>query len=129
MKGRSEPCPTTRDGFTLIEIIGALLIFSVGVIMALQLSGSLATQIESAALRTEVVWLARDGLDSLETVVPDSLTTGTRGDTLVVRGRSYARTFTVALYSPLVHQLTVDLSPVTGSGPRHTARSFVSSPW
>jgi Tfp pilus assembly protein PilV len=129
LRRRSESW-ACRGGFTLIEIIGALLIFSVGVIMALQVAGSLGTQIENAAVRTEVVTLAREGLDSLENVTPpDSLDVGSRGDTLVIQGRSYARTYTVSLYSPLVYKLSVDLSPLSGTGPTHTAQSYVSSTW
>ena len=84
-----------RGGFTLIEVIGSLVIFSLGVIMVLQLTGALTRQMEYATKTSEVVARVQERLDSLEALPFDSVTVGTRQDTLTVRGTRYVRNATV----------------------------------
>lgn len=107
-----------------------MLLFSVALLMVLQLSGSLATQIQHSAVNSELVSLARERLDSLERLPFDSLAPGTSTDTLTVQGVSYGRSSTIARYGPLLLEISVSMTPVTpGEGPTYSMESFKSGPW
>ena len=84
--------PALRAGFTLIEVIGALLIFSVGVIMLLQLTTSLSRQLEYAAINSLITVEGQERLDSLGALAYSSLTVATNEATLTIRGVAYSRT-------------------------------------
>ena len=73
MSGRSWSRSRSSGGFTLIEVIGALVIFSVGVLMVIQVSGALGTQMRYAGARSELSTMAGERLDSLESLPIASL--------------------------------------------------------
>jgi prepilin-type N-terminal cleavage/methylation domain-containing protein len=116
-------------GFTLIEVIGALVIFSVGVLMVLQLSGALGTQMRYAAARSEIAVLGNERLDSLEATPFDSLAAGTTAGTVTVGGTSYSQSVVVTAITPVLYQIDVTLSPSTGSGPSYAVTSYTSAVW
>ena len=116
-------------GFTLIEVVGAVLLFSVALLMVIQLSASVGEQLDRAAISVEIVSLARERMDSLESVAFDSLTVGADSDTMAVRGRSYSRAWSVSLYSPILKELSVSLSPVGGTGPSYSTASYKAGTW
>lgn len=119
-----------RDGFTLIEVLGALVIFVVGVLMTLNMTDAASTQLERAALRSELAAMARTRMDSLETVGFSSLAPGTQTRAITVRGQGYREMLEVAPFSPLVVELKVSFEPDgAGSGPVHTIHSYVAGPW
>lgn len=116
-----------RRGFTLIEVIGALVIFSLGVIMVLQLTRALSRQMEYGATSSELVVRAQERLDSLEALPFDSITVGTRSDTLTVRGIRYRRQFTVTAMTGLLRRIDVSVSPLTaGQGPSVSETSYAA---
>jgi len=117
------------SGFTLIEVIGALVIFSVGVLMVIQVSGALGTQMRYAGTRSELVVHANERLDSLEAEPFASVSTGTSLDTLVIQGAEYECAVTVAALSPLLKRIDVSLTAVAGSGPSHSVTSYMSGSW
>lgn len=120
----------SRGGFTLIEVIGALVIFSLGVIMVLQLTGTLTRQMEYAAKTSELVARAQERLDSLEAMPFDSITVGTRQDTLTVRGTRYVRRSTVTSVTGLLRRIDVSMAPQTaGAGPSYSATSYAATRW
>jgi len=122
--------PSRRaSGFTLIEVIGALVIFSVGVLMVMQLSGALGTQMRYAASRSEISVLGGERLDSLEATPFDSLSTGTTTDTITVEGVSYERQVVISQVTPVLYQIVVTLTPIGASGPSYSATSYTSAPW
>lgn len=119
-----------REGFTLIEVIGALVIFSVGVLMVLQLSGALSRQMEYAAKSSELVARAQQRLDSLEATPFDSLVVATRQDTLTLRGTPYRMTTTVASVTAILKRIDVTVAPVTdGTGPAQALTSYTAAKW
>ena len=75
---RAVPC---HQGFTLIEVIAALVIFSLGVLMVLRLTSALTAQMEYAATSSELVVRSEEPLDSLEALPFTSLVLGTTIDT------------------------------------------------
>ena len=118
-----------RAAFTLIEVMGALVIFTVGVLGALQLSGGLGERLDRAALRTRVVEAAHEQVDSLRSVGYASLAAGSTSSTVTLSNRSYRIDRTVAQYSPLVKRIAVTVEPVSGTGPAHSTASFLATDW
>jgi len=122
---RSRPA----SGFTLIEVIGALVIFSVGVLMVIQVSGALGTQIRYAGVRSELSAMASERLDSLESLPIASLTPGTTVDTVTVSGIDYVCTVVITSTTPVLSRLDVSLASVDGGGPSHYVTSYATEPW
>ena len=106
------------------------MIFALVLIMTIQISGSLGTQLERAAVRSELVPLTRERLDSLMALDFDSLTVGTVADTVTVRRRRYERSWTVSAYHPLLYEISISLTPlVAGTGPSYSADAFRAGDW
>lgn len=119
-----------RGGFTFIEVIGALLIFSVGVIMVLDLTGALSRQMEIAAKTSVLVVRVQERLDSLEALPFDSLTLGSEQETVSIRGTDYLFTATVSEVTGVLYRMDITLAPaVAGTGPTHSLTSFAAAPW
>jgi prepilin-type N-terminal cleavage/methylation domain-containing protein len=117
------------SGFTLIEVIGALVIFSVGVLMVIQVSGALGTQMRYAGTRSELAVHASQRLDSLDAEPFASVTTGTWLDTLIVQGIEYECTVAVAQLTPVLKRIDVSLEATEGVGPSHSVTSYVAASW
>jgi len=117
-------------GFTLIEVVGALVIFSVGVLMVMQVSGALTTQMRYAGARSELAVLVNEQLDSIESLPFDSveLGAGTVQDTVTVQGWPYERLVVVAIITPILAKIDITFSPM-GSGPSHAVTSYTSEVW
>jgi prepilin-type N-terminal cleavage/methylation domain-containing protein len=118
-----------RDGFTLIEVIGALVIFSVGILMVMQIGGALTTQIRYAGTRSQLVVLANERLDSIEAMPFDSVDAGMVEDMVDVQGWSYRRRITVTVLTPVLARIEVDLARLDGAGPAHAVTSYTSAVW
>jgi prepilin-type N-terminal cleavage/methylation domain-containing protein len=116
-------------GFTLIEVIGALVIFSVGVLMVVQVSGALGTQMRYAGARSELAVLASQTIDSVEATPFASVATGTTVDTLVVEGITYQCTVAISTVTPVLRQIDVSMVAVDGNGPSHSVTSYTSAVW
>jgi prepilin-type N-terminal cleavage/methylation domain-containing protein len=116
-------------GFTLIEVIGALVIFSVGVLMVVQVSSALGTQMRYAGVRSELAVHAAARLDSLEAEPYASVSPGTSLDTLSVMGIEYECTVTVAQLTPVLKRIDVTLASTGGEGPSHDVTSYVGASW
>lgn len=116
-------------GFTLIEVMGALVVFSLGILMILGLTGVLNTQMDYASLRGRVAIMAQNRLDSLHVVPYDSLSPGLTTDQVVLNGKRYDRAHRILQVSALVKELEVTVEPADGKGPHATASGFVSRPW
>jgi prepilin-type N-terminal cleavage/methylation domain-containing protein len=126
---RSWRPPAAARGFTLIEVVAALVIFSVGVLMVIRLSSALGTQMTNAGARSMLVVLANEGLDSLQATPFDSLDAGTTLDTVLVQGRTYARLLTVTAVTPMLSRIDVALTPLDGAGPTHSMTSYSAATW
>ena len=116
-------------GFTLIEVMGALVIFSLGVLMVLQVSGALGTQMRLAGVRSELAVLVGERLDSLSALPVGSLTPGTTVDTLTAEGLDFERTVIITSVTAVLAKIDVSLLPVGGAGPSNSATAYASAPW
>ena len=126
---RHWPPDDPPGGFTLIEVVGALVIFSVGILMVMQVGGALTTQMRYAGARSEIVVIANEQLDSIEAMPLDSISTGTTLDTVPVQGWSYERTLTITLLTPVLAKVEVTLARVDSAGPSHAVTSYTSAVW
>jgi prepilin-type N-terminal cleavage/methylation domain-containing protein len=121
---------SAKGGFTLIEIMGALVIFSVGVLAAMRLSGGLGDRLEYAALRTQVVQAAHERADSLRALGYDGLAPGTTASiTPTLMNRAYRIDLAIDQYSPLVRRVEVTAEPNAGRGPIHRVTHYVATEW
>ncbi len=130
-----EPCaPGPRiGGFTLIEVIGALLIFVAGVMMVLRLSSSLTIQLAHSGIASELVVLAHEQIDSLAATPFDSLEVKTEQLVFKLGAQEieYTKTVTVSLVNPLLYQFDVDLrlSDTLAWGPRYSVTTYSAGSW
>ncbi len=116
-------------GFTLIEVMGALVVFSMGVLLVLSLSGALSTQVRQSVMRSSVMVEVQQALDSMGGQPFGSLTVGNEQDTLWIRGSLYGRTKSVTQTHPITLTVSVTLEPLMETGPSHTASTFVLQSW
>lgn len=121
--------PARRAGFTLIEVIGSILIFSVGVVMVLQITSALSRRTEYAAQNSIISVMGQQRLDSLAVTAYASVGVGTTTDTVTVRGVRYQRKLVVSQFSPLVKKADFSLIPTSGSWPTYDVSTFVRAGW
>jgi len=119
----------STNGFTLIEVVGALVIFSAGILMVMQVGSALTTQMRYAGARSQIVVIANEQLDSIEGMPFDSITAGTVQDTVGIQGWSYQRTVTVTALTAVLARVDVTLARVDSAGPSHAVTSYTSAVW
>jgi Tfp pilus assembly protein PilV len=124
-------CTRARSagGFTLIEVIGALVIFSLGVLMVMQISGALGTQMRYAGASSELQVRVSEALDSLESLPFSSIPTGSIVDTLVIGGIEYEVTAGITSVTAALKKIDIDVAPTGGRGPSYAVTSYTSEPW
>jgi prepilin-type N-terminal cleavage/methylation domain-containing protein len=128
-----DPCHGTAAsdrGFSLIEVIAALVIFSTGVLMVLRLTTALSARMEYSATASEVAVRSQERLDSLESLPFDSLALGTTADTLTIQGAQYVRTVVVTSVTGILYQIQVTTVRMDGeAGPSSAATSYAAGHW
>ena len=127
--GRHKALRLSAVGFTLIEVIGALVIFSMGVLAVVRLAGTLSVQMERAALRSELAVVGQERLDSLELVDYAALTVGTTTSSSSIRGETYDWSVTVSDSTAVILHVEVSGTPSSGSGPSFSGATFVDRSW
>ena len=118
-----------RGGFTLIEVIAALVVFSMGVLMVMQVSGALGTQMRFAGARSELAAVANERLDSLRQAPFSGLVAGATSDTITVQGIQYEEQVTITSITAVLAQIEVAIAPIDSTGPSHAVTAYASSPW
>lgn len=127
---RPVPASGVRGGFTLIEVVGAMVILSVGVLMVMASTQALSEQLKHSAARSVLSVEVNQRLDSLAGVPFDSLAAGSsRTDTLRIQGRIFLRTHRILQLTPVVKEVEVRGWAAGGTGPRLTRTAFVMRPW
>ena len=116
-------------GFTLIEVLGALLIFSGGVIMVLKVTSALSYRMEYLAVKSVVNVQGQEQMDSLMVLPYASLPVGVSAGSDTVRGITYVRQLTITQKSPLLRRLQLSLDPASGSWPSYGDSTWVRDPW
>ena len=118
-----------KGGFTLIEVMGALVVFSLGVLSVVQITGVLSALLERAGLRSEVVVVGQARLDSLELIPYASLALGATVDTLQLRGTEFICTTTITQPSLLLRRIDFSVVPGTPPGPSFSGSTYVRLDW
>ena len=119
-----------RDGFTLIEVVGALLIFSIGVLLAGYLSNALTTLARDSTLRSEVTAIGQQTLDSLSALPYSTLPDGTAVENQVtIEGRTYTRSWTVTQLGLRSRQVLVEVESPVADGPTFSRIVYLSEFW
>ena len=120
-------------GFTLIEVMGALLIFVMGVLMVMNLGSALTTQLKYSGITSEIVVVAHEQLDSLAATPFDSLQAQTVAEDFQVGEQEieYTKTVTVSLVNPLLYKIEVDVSltDTLTSGPSYSVTTYAAGAW
>lgn len=129
----NDPCHGNAPdawGFSLIEVIAALVVFSMGVLMVLSLTSALSKRMEYSALASEVAVRSQERVDSLEALPFDSLTLGTTADTITIQGVQYVRTVVITAVTGLLYQVQVTLVRLDGeAGPTSTTTTYAAAAW
>jgi prepilin-type N-terminal cleavage/methylation domain-containing protein len=118
-----------RSGFTLIEVLGALVVFSLAVLMATSLTSALAVQMRYSSIRSELASRAQSRLDSVAILPYDSVDVGSLADTLLIQGSAYRHTLTVLQLEPRIREVQVSLAPLSPPGPQFRVVTYVVAPW
>jgi prepilin-type N-terminal cleavage/methylation domain-containing protein len=118
-----------RGGFTLIEVLGALVVFSAGVLMVLSFTGVLSSQLGMAAARSTLTVTVQNRLDSLQRRPWDSLAPGLSTDTLMIAGKPFVLSESVFETTGLVREVHVSVRPAHDRGPVIATSAFVLRPW
>ena len=130
-----ESCPSNphHGGFTLIEVMGALIIFVMGVLMVMNLGSALTTQLEYSGITSEIVVVAHEQLDSLAATPFDSLQAQTVEEDFPVGEQEieYTKTVTVSLVNPLLYRIDVDVSlrDTLARGPSYAVTTYSAGSW
>lgn len=129
MSDRCSRPSRAGSGFTLIEVVGALVIFSAGILGVMRVGSSLTTQLRYSGARSEIVVLANEQLDSIESMPFDSIMAGTVEDTVNVQGWVYQRVVTVTDLTPVLARIDVSIQRTDSVGPSHALTSYTSAVW
>ena len=123
--------PPPQGGFTLIEVIAALVVFSTAVLMATSLTTALATQTRYSSLRSEIASKAQHKLDSVAVLPYDSVTVGATVTSLAIQGTSYHDTIRVLQFAPRIREVQVRFVPASTSlpGPQYRVVTYLVKPW
>lgn len=109
--------PGRNTGFTLIEVIGAMVIFAVGILVATSLSRDLTRLNRDARFRSEAATIGRELLDSLATLSYDDFTIGVSfEENIALEGVSYTRSFTSEQFGPRTREVNVKVVPPIDDG-------------
>jgi Tfp pilus assembly protein PilV len=133
VSAESCPPPPPSGGFTLIEVVGALLIFTMGVLMVLNLSSALTIQLDYSGTASEIVVVAHEQIDSLAAMPFDSLVAKTEALDFTVGAEEieYTKTVTVSLVNPLLYRIDVDVSlrDTLSRGPSYAVSTYSAGSW
>ena len=124
--GRAKQAAST-GGFTLVEVMVALVILAVGALALTQLSLSIAVLMQQSSAKTELIALAENRLESVQARDYSEIRPGVETDTVRVRGKAFIRRITITAPNARTRQIVVDLrstfDPLT-----YNTLTYVSAP-
>jgi hypothetical protein len=113
----------------LIEVIGAVLIFSIGVIMVLNITSALSRRTEWSAIASTLNVMGQQRLDSVFVLTYSTVTAATTTDSVTVRGVRYQRQLAITQSTPLVKKVELTLTAVSGSYPSFDGITYLRDTW
>lgn len=128
--GRQAPggSVTSISGFTLVEVMVALIILAVGALAVTQLSLSVAVLMQQSSAKTELIAAADNRLEAVQARPYAQITPGVELDTVAVRGTRYVRRITITAPSTRTRQIAIDMRTPTAGGLRYSTLTYVSAP-
>ncbi|MBI4512564.1 MAG: prepilin-type N-terminal cleavage/methylation domain-containing protein [Gemmatimonadetes bacterium] len=120
---------TDRSGFTLVEVMAALIILVVGVLAIARVTGGLALELRRAGALTSVIAATQTALEAAEAKSYSALLVGSQIDTVRIEGRPYVRTVVVSPTGARAKRIEVTVAPAVPPGPRHALVSYVHKRW
>lgn len=118
---------TSDGGFTLVEVMVAIVILAVGALAVTHLSLSVAVLMQHSSAKTELITLAENRLEAVQALDYDEIRAGVDEDTVTVRGKAYVRRVTVTEPTSRMREIRVDLRSPTES-PSYSALTYVVEP-
>ena len=101
---------TSIGGFTLVEVMVALVILATGALALTHLSLSVAMLMQQSTAKTELIALAENRLESVQARDYADIDPGIEEDTVSVRGKQYIRRITITAPNARMREIAVDLS-------------------
>lgn len=99
----------SNGGFTLVEVMVALVILATGALAVTQLSLSVAILMQRSTAKTELITHAENRLEAVQSLDYDSIRAGVTEDTVSVRGKPYVRRITITEPNSRMREIRVDL--------------------
>ena len=128
-RGMRGHATTSTGGFTLVEVMVALVILAVGALALTQLSLSVALLMRQSGERTELIAAAENRLESVQARPFAQIGPGVELDTLSLHGTRYERRLTITAPNARTRQITIDLRTPSGTGGlSYSALTYVSAP-
>lgn len=97
--------------------------------MAVRLSVALSSQMDNAALRSQVVMEGQERVDSLSQAGYESLSVGSTVETLTIGGRSFEQTLTISQIGARIREIQLLIEPLAPPGPVFSATFHAFDPW
>ncbi len=117
----------STGGFTLVEVMVALVILALGALALTQLSLSVAVLMKQSSAKTELIALAENRLERVQAQDFDDIDPGVAADTVSVRGKAFIRRTTITAPNARTRQIEVDLSSPFDAL-TYSALTYVSAP-
>ena len=117
----------SSGGFTLVEVMVALIILATGALAITHLSLSVAVLMQQSTAKTELIAFAENRMEQVQSQDYDDLRVGVAADTVSVRGKPYVRTVTITAPNSRMREIRVDLRSRTESL-SYSALTYVVAP-
>jgi len=118
----------STGGFTLVEVMVALVILALGALATTQVSLAVAVLMQQSTAKTELIALAENRLESVQARDYAALAPGVEVDTVLVRGTPYVRRITITAANARTRQIQVDLRSSAEDALSYSALTYVSAP-
>jgi prepilin-type N-terminal cleavage/methylation domain-containing protein len=118
-----------RAGFTLIEVMGALMILSVAMLSVLRLSATSTERLRLVDRKAEAARIAVERSDSLGTVAYASLGVASQQFLISRTGDNWRVTQTVTQWSPRVRKVQVTVQLVADTMYASTVVAYRTDTW
>jgi prepilin-type N-terminal cleavage/methylation domain-containing protein len=126
---RVSPYRHASAGFSLIEVMGALLILSVGMVSAVRLASLSMARLRYVDHKAEAVRLAGERLDSLTSLSYGTLAPATWADTVTRGDDRWLVSQTVSQWSTRVRRLQVAAVLVGDTVSSGTITAYLADTW
>lgn len=125
MEPRAGPASRAPTGFTLIEVMVAMIVLAATTLGLVQLAATATLLARNSVAATELSTLAQNALEAARDRGYEGNAPGVSADTMDVRGRSYARRLTVTDQGPRTREIRVDMQRVGAAVPDYSTLVYV----